>query len=430
MKTRYELLCVLPVAVLAFSLPPLPAVAQFKQEAKLVGTGAIGKATQGLSAAISGDGNTILSGGPSDASGMIDSAGAAWVFERSRGKWMQQTKLVATDAIGNSDQGFSVSLSSSGNTAIVSGPFDNQNLGAAWIFQRSFNREWKQQAKLVPAGTPFGIESGYSAAISGDGNTAIVGAPFANTEIGGAFVFVRRHSMWKQEAELVGTGVVGPFASQGASVALSADGNTAVVGGFNDNDQANGGNGAGAAWVFRRSGSSWTQDAKLVGSGFIEEPLQGYSVAASSEGNTVAVGGPTDGNIGATWIFRRSYGVWSQEARLVGTGIIGEFALQGFSVSLSGDGNTVVIGAPADNSNVGAAWVFARSSGVWTQKAKLVGSGAIFTPGFSIVDQGYSVGISAAGNTVISGAPDDDEGVGAVWVLRQQPVVLAESPER
>jgi hypothetical protein len=99
-------------------------------------------------------------------------------------------------------------------------------------------------------------------------------------------------------------------------------------------------------------------------------------------------------------------------------------------VSLSGDGNTVVIGAPADNSNVGAAWVFVRSNGVWTQKAKLVGSGGIFTPGFSIVDQGYSVGISAAGNTIISGAPDDDEGVGAVWVFKQQPVVLAELPER
>jgi hypothetical protein len=258
---------------LAAATVPLPAVAQFKQEAKLVGTGAIGKATQGRSVAISGDGNTILSGGPSDASGIIDSAGAAWVFERSRGKWMQQTKLVATDA-GNAYQGFSVSLSGSGNTAIVGGPFDNQNLGAAWIFQRAFNREWEQQAKLVPAGTRFGIESGYSTAISGDGNTAIIGAPFANTEIGGAFVFVRRHSMWKQEAELVGTGVVGPFASQGAAVALSGGGNTAVVGGFNDDDEDNGGNGAGAAWVFRRSYDGWRQDAKLVGTGFEGIPLQ------------------------------------------------------------------------------------------------------------------------------------------------------------
>jgi hypothetical protein len=183
---------------------------------------------------------------------MLGNRGAAWIFERSHGVWSQQTKLVAIDAIGNADQGFSVSLSSSGNTAIVSGPFDN-NVGAAWIFQRSFNREWKQQAKLVPAGTPFGIESGYSASISGDGNTAIIGAPFANGEIGAGFVFVRRDGMWKQQAELVGADVTGPFSTQGTSVALSGNGNTAVVGGFNDNNEANGGNGAGAAWVFKRS---------------------------------------------------------------------------------------------------------------------------------------------------------------------------------
>jgi hypothetical protein len=130
---------------------PLPAIAQFKQEAKLVGTDAIGFSEQGYSAALSWDGNTALVGGRHDASGMLNERGAAWVFERSRGKWTQQTKLVGMGDIGNSDQGFSVALSSSGNTAIVSGPFDNHNVGAARIFQRSFDREWKQQAKLVPA---------------------------------------------------------------------------------------------------------------------------------------------------------------------------------------------------------------------------------------------------------------------------------------
>src|SRR5258707_1546848 len=126
---------------------PLPAIAQFKQEAKLVGTDAMGFSEQGYSAALSWDGNTALVGGRHDAPGMLNERGAAWVFERSRGKWTQQTKLVGMGDIGNADQGLSVSLSSSGNTAIVSGPFDNHNVGAAWIFQRSFNREWKQQAK-------------------------------------------------------------------------------------------------------------------------------------------------------------------------------------------------------------------------------------------------------------------------------------------
>jgi FG-GAP repeat protein len=403
---------------------PLPAMAQFKQEAKLVGAGAIGGVSQGASSALSWNGHTALVGGPGDASGMLNDRGAAWVFERSRGKWMRQAKLVATDAIGNADQGFSVSLSSSGNTAIVSGPFDNQNLGAAWIFQRSFDREWKQQGKLVPAGTPFGIESGYSASISGEGNTAIIGAPFANSEIGGAFVFVRRHSMWKQETELVGTDVTGPFSSQGTSVALSGDGNTAVVGGFNDNNEANGGNGAGAAWVFTRSERVWRQQAKLVGTGTVGTAMQGYSVSISDDGNTVMVGGPLDNSdAGAAWVFTRSYGVWSQQGpKLVGTDAIGPFQLQGLSVSLSSDGNTAIIGGFADDNNMGAAWVFTRSDGVWTQKAKLVGTGAI---GGS--EQGTSVAISGDGSTVISGGPVDNDGVGAAWIFTEQPV-FAGSP--
>jgi hypothetical protein len=346
----------LAVVILAYSPLSAPAQAQFAQQAKLVGVGAVGNAFQGDSVSLSADGNTAIVGGPSDASGMLNSRGAAWVFERSRGKWTQQSKLVATDAIGNADQGFSVSLSSSGNTAIVSGPFDNHNVGAAWIFQRSFNREWKHEAKLVPAGTPFGIESGYSASISGDGNTAIIGAPLANDEIGAGFVFVRRHGMWKQQAELVGTDVTGPFSSQGTSVALSGDGNTAVVGGFNDNIEANA-NGVGAAWVFERSHGVWSQQAKLVGTGFVGAPMQGYYVSISDDGNTAIVGGPLDNvDAGAAWVFTRSYGVWSQQGtKLVGTDVIGPFQLQGISVSLSSDGNTAIIGGFGDDNNMGAA---------------------------------------------------------------------------
>jgi hypothetical protein len=431
MKFWGQVLRGLPVVAVVCGVLPAPAEAQFSQQAKLVGTGAIGGSAQGASSALSWNGNTALVGGPGDASGMLNNRGAAWVFERSRGKWTQQAKLVATDAIGNADQGFSVSLSNSGNTAILSGPFDNHNVGAAWIFQRSFNREWKQQAKLVPAGTPFGIESGYSASISGDGDTAIIGAPFANVEIGAGFVFVRRHGVWNQQAELVGTGVTGPFSSQGTSVALSSDGNTAVVGGFNDNNEANGGNGAGAAWVFTRSERVWRQQAKLVGTETVGTAMQGYSVSISDDGDTVIVGGPLDNDdAGAAWVFTRSYGVWSQQGpKLVGTDVIGPFQLQGISVSLSSDGNSAVIGGFGDDNNMGAAWVFTRSDGVWTQKAKLVGTGAIFTPGSlpGGPEQGTSVAISGDGNTVLSGGPEDNNGVGAAWIFSDQ-TVFAGSP--
>jgi hypothetical protein len=100
-------------------------------------------------------------------------------------------------------------------------------------------------------------------------------------------------------------------------------------------------------------------------------------------------------------------------------------------VSLSSDGNSAVIGGFADDNNLGAAWVFTRSHGVWTQKAKLVGTGAI-TPGSlpGGAEQGTSVAISGDGNTVLSGGPIDNDGVGAAWIFRQQPVFAGSPGER
>lgn len=108
----------------------------------------------------------------------------------------------------------------------------------------------------------------------------------------------------------------------------------------------------------------------------------------------------------------------------MGTDIIGPFQLQGISVSLSSDGNSAVIGGFADDNDMGAAWVFTRSDGVWSQKAKLVGTGAIFIPGSlpGGAEQGTSVAISGDGNTVLSGGPIDNDGVGAAWIFTQRPV--------
>ena len=242
MKFRHQVLRVLPVILLVCGLLLAPAEAQFSQQAKLVGTGAAGIAGQGGSVSLSADGNTAIVGAPGDNNAMLNNTGAAWVFVRSRGTWSQQgRKLVGTGAIGNADQGTSVSLSSSGNTAIVGGPFDNDDAGAAWVFERS-DGVWRQQAKLVAAGTSFLF--GDSVSLSGGGNTAIVGGPLDNGSVGAAWVFTRSHGVWSQQAKLVGTGVTGAFATQGFSVSLSGDGNSPIVGGFHDN------NDLGAAWVF------------------------------------------------------------------------------------------------------------------------------------------------------------------------------------
>jgi hypothetical protein len=187
-------------------------------------------------------------GGPNDSS----LAGAVWVFIRdSAGLWSQQgTKLVGTGTAGNAQQGFSIALSADGNTAIVGGPGDSSGTGAAWVFTRRLHcvptcvLVWSQQGNnLIGTGAVGNANQGWSVALSGGGNTAIVGGPFDSTRAGAAWVFIRDSAgLWSQQGtKLVGSDALG-IAQQGYSVALSC--NTAVVGGPVDNSQA------GAAWVF------------------------------------------------------------------------------------------------------------------------------------------------------------------------------------
>ena len=233
-----------------------------------------------------------------------------WVFTRSGGVWSQQgSKLVGTGSQGSAVQGGSVSLSSDGNTAIVGGYCDSNLTGAAWVFTRS-GEVWSQQG-----------------------------------------------------SKLVGTGAVGN-ASQGVSVSISSDGNTAIIGGYVDNFDIDVGNvGTGAAWVFTRSGGIWSQQgSKLVGTGAIGSARQGTSVSISSDGNTAIVGGYLDNSgTGAVWVFTRSGGVWSQQgSKLVGTGAVGA-ANQGVSVSISSDGKTAIVGGVSDSSHTASAWIFTHN---------------------------------------------------------------------
>ena len=377
-------------------------MAQFVQQGgKLVGTGAVGSAEQGLSVALSSDGNTAIVGGPSD----NNSAGAAWVYARTAGAWTQQgAKLLGTGAAGDASQGYSVALSADGNTALVGGP----GVGA-WVYTRTGGVWTQQGANLVGSGGAGNTGQGYSVALSADGNTAILGGTGDNGGVGAAWAYTRTGGVWTQQgAKLVGTDSVG-ISWQGNSVALSADGNTAVVGGYHDNGWV------GAAWVYKRTGSVWTQQgAKLVGTDRIGSAVQGYSVSVSGDGNTALVGGYGDNNsAGAAWVYARTGDVWSQQgAKLVGIGAL-EHASQGYSVAMSADGNRAVVGGHSDGP-VGAAWVYARSVGIWSQLGgKLVGTGVA---GDS-VGQGWSVALSADGNTALVGGPGDNSNGGAAWVF-------------
>lgn len=378
---------------------------------KLLGTGNTGSfgVYQGGSVSLSTDGNTLAIGGLGDNSNI----GAVWIFTRSGlTAWTQEVnKLVATGYSGTTpQQGYSVALSADGNTLAVGADSDGGATGAVWIFTQTGGVWTQKGSKLIGTGSTGSSNQGVSVTLSADGNTLAVGGYNDNNGTGATWVFTQSNSVWTQQGpKLVGNGTTAGTGHQGQSVSLSADGNTLAVGGYND------GTGIGAAWVFTRSSGVWTQQGgKLVGSGNAGSSQQGYSISLSADGNTLAVGGNNDGSgTGATWIFNRSDSVWTQLGnKLVGTGNVGA-SKQGASLALSSDGNSLAVGGPSDNSSGGAVWTFTQSGNLWVQQgSKLVGTGNTGS-----ANQGISLALSADGNTLAVGGEGDNITLGATWIF-------------
>jgi hypothetical protein len=409
---------------------------QFVQQGgKLIPNQVTGLPAAGFAVAISADGATAVIGGPGDTGGLTNGGvGAVWVFVRPGGTWLQQSgKLVGSGAVGRSEQGFAVALSADGNTAVVGGFNDNGGTGAVWVFTRS-EGAWSQQGnKLVGSGATGAAMQGASVAVSGDGNTIIEGGWGDNGGIGTAWVFTRSGNVWTQQGtKLVGTGAVGT-AHQGWSAALSSSGDTALVGGDYDIPSACGVYtcGVGAAWVYTRSGGTWTQQgSKLTASDETGSAYFGSSAALSADGNTALIGGPCDNGgcppgVGAAWVFTRSGSAWTQQgAKLVATDENGTASF-GADIALSADGNLPVVGGDFDGGNTGAAWVYIRTGGTWSQLgSKLIGAGAA-----GLAMQAASVAVSGDGNTIIFGGPGDNgtfpNSIGATWVFSATPGTTA-----
>ncbi len=328
-----------------------------QQGTKLLPTGERGPGSFGASVALSADGRLALIGGPSGYGGV----GAAWVFARSGSTWHQLAKLTPnglsspTGYVTDPDGfGASVALSALGTVILVGGPAAHGGRGSTWIFARS-GSTWKQQgAELTGRGEMGTGQFGAEVALSGSGDVAVIGGPFDDEGVGAAWVFRRVGAAWRQQGEkLVGRGEAG-FGRFGSSIALSAAATTALIGAPVD------GNGSGAVWTFSPAAAGWTQEgAKLTAKNEIGAGQFGDRVAISSSGTTALVGAALDrAEVGAAWVFRRAGSGWAQEGpKLIGRGEAGQGQF-GVAVALSAAGGTALIGGLGDNSFVGAAWAF------------------------------------------------------------------------
>lgn len=394
---------------------------QIIQQARLVATNVTNNSQQGSSVAISSDGTIMAVGSPNDNTG----SGSVWIWNKVGSSWSLNQKIeVLSDSGFGTSVAFQSNGSGVGYTLAVGAPIDtSSNSAGVYIFTLINDPEYglifeQQGTKIIPTFGGVSSQAGCSVALSDNGNTLVFGGKGYNGETGATWIWTRSGTTWSQQARLIGITVSSTPSLQGLSVAISGDGNTVIIGGPNDNNYY------GAAWVFTRSGVTWTQKGnKITGSTAYITGNQGYSVAISNDGNLFIVGSPSDmGGVGTTLLFTAVGNTFVSYVTpaLIGTGNIG-YSNQGYSLAISRDGLTLVVGAKYDNNYIGAIWVWVRSAigkPFYQYGPKAVGSGNI---GKS--QQGYSVAVSSDGSTMVSGGFGDggitgiDGGVGATWVF-------------
>jgi hypothetical protein len=456
----------------------------------------------GNALAISSDGSTMAVGAPHENSGAKGvngnqndesayGSGAVYIFTRAGNTWAQQAYIKASNPGPYDNFGSRVSLSANGNTLAVSAVWEasaatgingNQNddsipqAGAVYVFTRT-GTTWAQQAYIKASNTgraPVdnddfgdGDQFGFTLSLSGDGNTLAAGAvsedsrasginnlAFQNDDSaassGAIYVFTRTGATWSQQAYVKASNSEANdlFAYD---VALSFDGNTMVVGSFNedgsgrtvnaipDNRLAAGG-GNGAVYVFERVGAAWRQTAYVKGSRTEANDALGYSVSISEDGNTIAAGAGEEnclapgvnpsgcetsrvvppgapavngGSSGAAYVWARNGNTWTEMAFLKSSNP-DQNDWFGVRMALSGDGNTLVVDAQNEDSNAkgingnqgdnsaeesGAVYVFTRSGNTWVQRAYVKGSN---TESFD--EFGSSIALTRDGKTMVVGA--------------------------
>ena len=327
----------------------------------------------------------------------------------------ESAKLTASDGASFDNFGRAVALSA--EHALIGAYLDDDkgsNAGAAYIFEMN-NGNWVEAAKLTANDGAAGNVFGSSVSISE--NRAVIGARNDDdngTSSGSAYIFALENGTWTQEAKLIASDG-GPIEEFGSSVSIS--GTYAIVGAHqHDAFFTN----SGAAYVYELQNGNWTEVAKLTpgdapagGGGF-------FGIAVSISGDRALVGAHLDSEVGtfagAAYVFERQNGVWTEVVKLTASDGAAEDRF-GFQLSL--DGNRAIIGSYHDDDNgtdSGAAYIFELENGSWNEVAKLTASDGA-------VDDEFGFSVSLSGNRALVGAHlDDDKGTdsGSAYIFELQ----------
>jgi len=341
--------------------------------------------------------DTIVVGAYGDDTVNGEDSGSIYIFTHTGTTWTEQAKLMASD--GASFKNFGNIVAIAGDTIVVGANKDNangQNSGSAYVFTGS-GATWTQQAKLTASDGAPSYLFGRSVSILGD--TIVVGANGASGGSGSAYVFTRTGTSWSEQAKLTASdGADGD--RFGVSVAIAGD--TIVVGAHWDDDN---GADSGSAYVFTSTGTTWTQQAKLTASDGAEDDQFGFSVAIA--GDTIVVGARLDGDngsfSGSVYVFTGTGTAWTQQAKLTASD---GAEIDYFGISVGIEGDTIVVGASADidvGMGIGSAYVYMQTGTTWTEQAKLTAT-----------DMGnfgdwFGESVAIAGDTIVVGARGDND---------------------
>lgn len=417
-----------------------------------------GAANDQFGAAVAINGDTVLAGALLDDIGNVQDAGSAYFFTRTGTVWTQQQRLSGSNGPGTmSGDLFGAAVALHGDTALIGAPFYDVNgvvnQGMAMVFVRTAGGWAFQKALTANDGL---TEDQFGNAVALNGDTALIGAHFDDvggvSDQGSTYLFTRTGTNWTQRQffkardgaarELFGQAValsdetpivgaphtkiannaaqgalyvygcgyaVGPALeagrnSEGAGYfgyAIAVDGDTAVIGVYNDTVRPN--VRQGSAYVFARNGASWRESQQIFASDGAPEERFGFAVAISGDVIVVATpyakGEDREGS-GKAYFFTRNGNTWTQTGRA-----FGQRPLESFGWSVAASGDTVAIGAPGSNvgqnASQGEVALFRRNGSTWVSEGRV-------TAKEGTASELFGLSVSLASDKLVVGAPGAD----------------------